>query len=93
MNGATFKTHKAFQKSALKSVFAKLSQSSIQFSHSEGKHLMAIVSDIGKVIFIIPTRYNNDSVYGTVTLRLGKMSLDVSIISDTGSLHSTFGIL
>lgn len=54
---------------------------------------MAIVSDIGKVIFIIPTRYNNDSVYGTVTLRLGKMSLDVSIISDTGSLHSTFGIL
>lgn len=77
----------------MKSVFAKLSQSSIQFSHSESKHLMAIVSDIGKEIFTISRRHNNDSVYGTVTLQLGKMSLDVSIISDTGSLHSTFGIL
>lgn len=54
---------------------------------------MAIVSDIGKEIFTISRRHNNDSVYGTVTLQLGKMSLDVSIISDTGSLHSTFGIL
>lgn len=55
---------------------------------------MAIVSDIGKVIFTISRRHNNDSVYGTVTLQLGKMRLDVSIISsNTGSLHSTFGIL